>query len=116
MHGMSAPFSALNQLREALRAGAITPRSAVEQALARANSNAGHNVYLVLGAEQALREADEVPKRFPGAAKPLLYGLPVSLKNCFDLEGFVTTARSRFYADHTPPPAKTPPWPLACAP
>lgn len=103
MHGMSAPSSALNQLREALRSGSITPRTAVEQALARANSNAGHNVYLALGAELALREADELPKRFPGAAKPLLYGLPVSLKDCFDLEGFVTTAGSRFYAERNAP-------------
>src|SRR5580693_9264885 len=103
MHGMYAPSSALHPLREALRSGSITPRSAVEQALARANRNAGRNVYLALDGERALREADQLPKRFPGAAKPLLYGLPVSLKDCFDLEGFVTTVGSRFYAERNAP-------------
>jgi Asp-tRNA(Asn)/Glu-tRNA(Gln) amidotransferase A subunit family amidase len=103
MHGMSAASSALHQLREALLAGSITPRATVEQALARANSNAGHNVYLALDAERALRDADKLPKQFPGDAKPLLYGLPVSLKDCFDLAGYVTTAGSRFYAQRNAP-------------
>ena len=103
MHGMSAASSALHQWREALLAGSVTPRASVEQALARANSNAGHNVYLALDAERALRDADELPKRFPGNAKPLLYGLPVSLKDCFDLAGYVTTAGSRFYAERNAP-------------
>jgi len=100
---MSAASSALHQLREALGSGSITPRAAVEQALARANSNAGHNVYLALDSERALRDADELPKRFAGNAKPLLYGLPISLKDCFDLNGFVTTAGSRFYAERNAP-------------
>jgi aspartyl-tRNA(Asn)/glutamyl-tRNA(Gln) amidotransferase subunit A len=100
MHRMSAASSALHQLREGLRSGLVTPRAAVEQALSRANSNAGHNVYLALDGERALREADLLPQRFPDAAKPPLYGLPVSLKDCFDLAGFITTAGSRFYAQH----------------
>jgi aspartyl-tRNA(Asn)/glutamyl-tRNA(Gln) amidotransferase subunit A len=98
MHRMSAASSALHQLREALRSGSVTPRAAVEQALSRANSNAGHNVYLALDAERALRDADQLPQRFPDTAKPRLYGLPVSLKDCFDLAGFITTAGSGFYA------------------
>jgi aspartyl-tRNA(Asn)/glutamyl-tRNA(Gln) amidotransferase subunit A len=32
--------------------------------------------------------------------------LPISLKDCFDLAGFVTTAGSRFYADHKHPAAE----------
>ena len=98
MHRVSAASSALHQLREALRSGLVTPRAAVEQALSRANSNAGHNVYLALDAERALRDADQLPQRFPDTAKPPLYGLPVSLKDCFDFAGFITTAGSRFYA------------------
>jgi Asp-tRNA(Asn)/Glu-tRNA(Gln) amidotransferase A subunit family amidase len=106
MHGMPAVPSALHQLREALRSGSITPRAAVEQALSRANVNAGHNVYLALDAERALRDADELPQRFPGTAKPQLYGLPVSLKDCFDLAGFVTSVGSRFYAERNAPPVE----------
>jgi aspartyl-tRNA(Asn)/glutamyl-tRNA(Gln) amidotransferase subunit A len=102
MHGMPAD-SALQQLRAQLRSGGTTPRAATERALAHANRNAGHNVYLALDAERALRDADALPARFPANEKPPLYGLPISLKDCFDLAGFVTTAGSRFYARRNPP-------------
>jgi len=102
MHGMPAD-SALQQLRAQLRSGGTTPRAATERALAHANRNAGHNVYLALDAERVLREADALPARFPANEKPPLYGLPISLKDCFDLAGFVTTAGSRFYAQRNPP-------------
>jgi len=100
---MSAAISPIQQLRAALRSEAITPRVAVERALSRANSNSRRNVYIALDAECALRDADELPKRFAGANKPPLYGLPVSLKDCFDLAGFVTTAGTRYYAQHNAP-------------
>jgi Asp-tRNA(Asn)/Glu-tRNA(Gln) amidotransferase A subunit family amidase len=83
-----------------LAAGEVTPRAVAERALARANSNAGQNVFIGLDAQKALREAGELPARFLDAAKPALYGLPVSLKDLFDLQGFPTTAGSRFYAEH----------------
>ena len=88
----------LEILRSALAAGQLTPRVMVEQALAHANSNAARNVYLAVDRQFALREADDVAQRFSGVTKPLLFGLPVSLKDCFDLAGFVTTCGSRFYA------------------
>jgi Asp-tRNA(Asn)/Glu-tRNA(Gln) amidotransferase A subunit family amidase len=88
----------LQQLRDALARGEITPRAAVEEALARANSNANRNVYLAFDADAALREADVLPHKFSSGAKPPLYGLPVSLKDCFDLAGFPTSAGSSFYA------------------
>jgi Asp-tRNA(Asn)/Glu-tRNA(Gln) amidotransferase A subunit family amidase len=103
MHGMSAAISPLQQLRTALKSGEITPRAAVEQALARANSNAGRNVYISLDRERAVREAEELPKRFPAARKPTLYGLPISLKDCFDLAGYVTTAGTHYYAARNAP-------------
>jgi Asp-tRNA(Asn)/Glu-tRNA(Gln) amidotransferase A subunit family amidase len=96
----------LERLREDLRAGTLTPRDAAERALARANSNAGHNVYLSLDREWAPREAEELPRRFGMASeRPLLYGLPVSLKDCFDLAGFKTTDGTRFYAQRNAPAA-----------
>ena len=88
----------LSELRDAILAGDVTPRAAAEAALARANSNASHNVYIAQDAERVLREADALPRRFPGTSKPLLYGLPVSLKDCFDLAGFPTSIGTRFYA------------------
>ena len=50
---------------------------------------------------------------FPAPPEPLLYGLPVSLKDCFDLAGFLTTVGSRFYAERNAPAAKTPRSPRA---
>ncbi|MFZ1976196.1 MAG: amidase [Candidatus Acidiferrales bacterium] len=87
------------EFREALARGDITPRSAAEQALARANSNARRNVYLSLDADAVLREADALPHKFASMPKPPLYGFPIALKDCFDLAGYPTTGGSRFYAD-----------------
>ncbi len=88
----------VEELRDALARGDITPRAVTERALARANTNASRNVYIELAAAAALREADGLPRKFDAKAKPPLYGLPVSLKDCFDLAGFPTTCGSRFYA------------------
>ncbi len=76
----------------------MAPRKAVERALAHANSNAGKNVYLALDAAKALREAEDAPLRF-AAERPLLYGLPISLKDLFDLQGYHTTCGACFYAE-----------------
>jgi Asp-tRNA(Asn)/Glu-tRNA(Gln) amidotransferase A subunit family amidase len=88
----------VQQLCEQLGRGEITPRAAVEEVLSRANSNASHNVYIALDAEKVREEADTLPGRFPPIARPPLYGVPVSLKDCFDVAGFSTTLGSRFYA------------------
>ncbi len=91
--------SALQKALGQLASGEVSPREMAERALARANSNAGKNVYIGLDAARVLREAEDLVRRFPGA-KPLLYGLPVSVKDLFDLEGVSTTSGSRFYAEH----------------
>lgn len=90
-------------LRAELLAGRITPREAALDALAHANSNEGANVYLALDAKRAIADAEDLPARFPEErrAKALLYGLPVSLKDCFDLTGFPTSCGSRFYAEQS---------------
>ncbi len=90
--------SPVQQLCEQLARGDITPRAAVEEALSCANSNASHNVYIALDAEKVREEADTLARRFPPIARPPLYGVPVSLKDCFDVVGFPTTLGSRFYA------------------
>jgi Asp-tRNA(Asn)/Glu-tRNA(Gln) amidotransferase A subunit family amidase len=91
--------SPLQQLSEQLASGELTPRAAAEEALPRANSNAGHNVYIALDAEKVRQEADALPRRFPPRSRPLLYGVPVSIKDCFDVAGFPTTLGSRYYAE-----------------
>jgi Asp-tRNA(Asn)/Glu-tRNA(Gln) amidotransferase A subunit family amidase len=94
-----AKRSELHAMLVRLAAGEITPLRVVEQALARANSNAGKNVFIGLDVDKALQEAEQLPERFRGIAKPPLYGLPVSLKDLFDLQGFPTSCGSRFYAE-----------------
>ncbi len=80
--------------------GDVNPLTVAQKALSQANSNAGHNVYLAEDPEWVQAEAASLRRRFPeGTARPLLYGIPVSLKDCFDLSGFSTTCGSRFYAD-----------------
>src|SRR5271168_4256490 len=96
-----APLSEIEELRNLFQAGAADPVRVASEALQRANNNAGQNVYLALDPSWTLAEAAALPQRFPDpAARPLLYGLPVSLKDCFDLAGFSTTCGSRFYAEH----------------
>jgi Asp-tRNA(Asn)/Glu-tRNA(Gln) amidotransferase A subunit family amidase len=93
----------VQELRAELIAGRATPREAMQEALAHANSNASKNVYLALDAKRAMSEAEDLASRFGADAdageKPLLYGLPISLKDCFDLAGFPTSCGSRFYAE-----------------
>jgi Asp-tRNA(Asn)/Glu-tRNA(Gln) amidotransferase A subunit family amidase len=98
MLAMPATPSPLQSLRAALESGETTRAAVVEQALAHANSNSGKNVYLALNAEDVLREAHALPGKFSRGPKPPLYGVPTSLKDCFDLAGYITTCGSRFYA------------------
>jgi Asp-tRNA(Asn)/Glu-tRNA(Gln) amidotransferase A subunit family amidase len=101
MRSGNTTLSPLTELRQKLDSSDTEPLNIAEQALGRTNSNAGRNAYLAMDREWTLDEAATLPKRFPDAgARPPLFGLPVSLKDCFDLAGFPTTCGSRFYAEH----------------
>jgi Asp-tRNA(Asn)/Glu-tRNA(Gln) amidotransferase A subunit family amidase len=95
---MVPDLSSLQELRARFAANDFSPATVAEDALNRANSNASHNVFIELGADWTMREAAALPTRFAANPKPPLYGLPISLKDCFDLEGFRTSCGSRFYA------------------
>jgi Asp-tRNA(Asn)/Glu-tRNA(Gln) amidotransferase A subunit family amidase len=96
---MATADSPLQKLSARLNAAEISPSGVATNSLRLANSNASHNVYISLDPDRTLREAAALPQRFAAAnPKPLLYGLPVSLKDCFDLAGFPTSCGSRFYA------------------
>lgn len=103
MFGMTGTPSPLQALQAAIASGEITPKAATQRALDLANSNAAKNVYISRNREQALNEAEQLAQKFPDSTKPPLYGVPVSLKDCFDLAGYVTTGGSRFYAERNPP-------------
>ncbi|MGH9572976.1 MAG: amidase [Candidatus Acidiferrales bacterium] len=88
----------IQKLRDALSSGAESPESLAGDAIARANSNIGKNVYIALDPERVTREAKDLSSHFPKLHKPPLYGLPISLKDCFDLAGFPTSCGSAAYA------------------
>ena len=91
--------SPLLKLQRSLASGETTPVDVAEDCVAHANANASHNTYLWMDEEWLLKEAEGLEKRFAGKERPPLYGVPVSLKDCFDLEGAPTTAGTRFYAE-----------------
>jgi aspartyl-tRNA(Asn)/glutamyl-tRNA(Gln) amidotransferase subunit A len=78
---------------------AADPERSAAAALASVNGSASQNTYLSLDQSWTRDQAARLAVQGPDAKK-LLYGLPVALKDCFDLEGFVTSAGSRFYARH----------------
>ena len=93
----------LPELRTALSEGRATPESVLDTVLPRANSNRGNNVFLSLKPGRAWDDARAAEARFRNLPKPLLYGLPISLKDCFDLAGSQTTCGSRYYERQNPP-------------
>jgi Asp-tRNA(Asn)/Glu-tRNA(Gln) amidotransferase A subunit family amidase len=95
---MSEVASSIAGIRELYCRGAISPENVLEDALARANRNANHNVYLSRDEEWTRKEARGL-RREEIDAQPL-WGVPVSLKDCFDLKGFATSCGSAFYRDY----------------
>lgn len=95
----------IQNARAALANGSIDPLKLAEQALARANRNAGKNTYLwrdpAWTAEEAKRAA-HIPSTQGGLfgdGRANLCGIPVSVKDCFDLAGSPTSAGVKFYRD-----------------
>ncbi len=84
-------------LRQAYRHGEMDPEDVLDDALARANRNASRNVYLSQDEEWSRGEARRL--RRDDIDRQSLWGIPVSLKDCFDLAGFPTSCGSAFYRD-----------------
>jgi len=94
-------------LSRELAEGRTSSRKLVEQALARIADPAGEGarVFLKVYAEQARAEADHSDRlRRQGVVRSGVEGLPVSLKDRYDVAGDVTRAGSKLLAGA--PPAK----------
>src|SRR5271168_1847274 len=101
---MPANLSPLQSLRHALASSLADPRTVAAEASRNANRNASRNTYLVSYTAESLHRADELSQIFPDSQSlPPLYGVPISIKDCFDVAGSVTTCGSRFYAQLNPP-------------
>jgi aspartyl-tRNA(Asn)/glutamyl-tRNA(Gln) amidotransferase subunit A len=76
-----------------------------EQALANANRNAGHNTYLWRDPEWTRAEAARIEAMPRGEGGPFgdghgpLWGLPISVKDCFDLAGAPTSCGVKHYRE-----------------
>ena len=90
-------------VREALATGKVAPSELAEQALQRANQNAGKNTYLWRDPQWTMEEAARataMPRSAGGAfgdGRCNLWGVPVSVKDCFDLAGAPTSCGMKFY-------------------
>jgi len=69
-----------------------------EYALAYSNGNASHNTYLWQDREWTMQEAACAAALSRNASLPLR-GIPVSVKDCFDLAGSPTSCGTHFYRD-----------------
>lgn len=102
---MAHPSPNIRALRAALASGASRSSELAEAALARSNQNAGRNTYLWQHAAFTRAEAtraEAMPRADGGPfgdGRSALWGLPISVKDCFDLAGSPTSCGVRFYRD-----------------
>jgi Asp-tRNA(Asn)/Glu-tRNA(Gln) amidotransferase A subunit family amidase len=100
---MTTASSPLASLRRAITLSETDPHAIASAAAAKANSNASRNTYLTLTTTESLHRAEQLPKIFADTqSRPPLYGIPISIKDCFDVAGTTTSCGSRYYAQLTP--------------
>ncbi|WP_424933349.1 amidase [Amaricoccus macauensis] len=98
-------MESLTALSGQLGRGEVTSRGLVETALERVSAPGGEGarVYLSLYAERARAEADAFDAaRAAGMDLPPLAGIPISVKDLFDVAGEVTRAASRVLGSEPP--------------
>jgi len=102
----------IRSLRPALASGNLNPATLAEEALAHSSKNPSRNTYLWQGAAWTRAEAARI-QTMPrgnsgpfGDGRPALWGLPISVKDCFDLAGAPTSCGVRFYRNLHPKEAE----------
>jgi Asp-tRNA(Asn)/Glu-tRNA(Gln) amidotransferase A subunit family amidase len=94
--------SPLAALLASYKPGTCSPISEARLCLSRANGSASHNTYITFDQDWVLGETQRQIDRASGGSALALYGVPVSIKDCFDLAGFPTSIGSKFYAARQP--------------
>lgn len=95
----------LETLADDLAAGRTTSRALVEACLARIEdpSGEGARAFVSVDRDKALAAADAMDGlRRAGAAPSRFAGIPIAIKDLFDIAGEVTTAGSKALADRPP--------------
>jgi aspartyl-tRNA(Asn)/glutamyl-tRNA(Gln) amidotransferase subunit A len=101
----------LNSLADDLEAGKTSARKLVEECIARiADPNGeGRRTFIHVDKEAALDAADAMDRLRKAKAAPSRFaGIPVSIKDLFDIKGQVTRAGSRALEDSAPAEADAP--------
>lgn len=95
----------IRALREALATESINPIELAQLALSRSNQNRNRNTYLWQNEAWTHAEAERATAIPPssggpfGDGRPALWGMPVSVKDCFDLAGAPTSSGVKLYRD-----------------
>ena len=97
------PFHSLSDLAGRLARGETTSRALVEACLARIDERDGKlHAFVDVYRDDALKLADAADiERGAGATRGPLHGLPVALKDLFEIEGRQTTAGSKSWLGRT---------------
>ena len=89
--------SPITDIRQKVIDGEVTARELATAALSKANSSPASNTYLAIDEEDI---AKQLSTSSPGAGESqLLRGIPISVKDCFDVRGYRTSIGSRYYLD-----------------
>ena len=86
--------TSIAQLHRHYRSGRLTPSEVIEDALRRAEQTAGLRAYLYLDVEGARRAARDADAAVAAGELGPLTGVPVAIKDLFDVAGMPTTAGS----------------------
>jgi amidase len=94
-------FRSAGDAADLLRRGEISSRELTELLLARIDAvNPGLNAVVELRAEAALREAAEADRAMAAGARAPLLGVPITVKESFDVTGLHTTWGNPAFKDH----------------
>ncbi len=111
MQSVAVPHRAsATAIAAAVRGGRISARAVLEDHLARIAAHDGvFNCFTTLTTDRARDEADAVDAKVAagGDAGPLA-GVPVAVKNLYDIAGLPTRAGSKLYRDAAPAMADAP--------
>src|SRR5580693_5942989 len=105
------PNPTLAALDDDLQAGRTTARKLIEECIERIADPAGEGqrAFIHVDKEAALEAADAMDRLRKAHAEPTRFaGIPVSIKDLFDIRGQVTRAGSRALEDSAPAEADAP--------
>ena len=97
-------FSDAQSIARLVTRGEVSVRTIIDEYLRRIEKyNPQINAYTTVLNERAQKTADAADERLASGAKPrLLEGVPIAVKNLYDIKGVTTLAGSKINADNVP--------------